>query len=188
MEEYSRAAGTFNINRGQERLRELRSLNKGRAPRKPSVFWETAKTFLLGGNSSLGSRRGRGLHLFENLRGRFAGAFALGIAELVGRYSGSGDSNMYTGSVTANSNGTFTAAIYKNIGGTRTLLGSQTVTTGTGTLTFQIVGSDLRLLFIDANGTVLGLVSVFDTSITTSGAVGIRGSNGVTFDNCFISN
>jgi hypothetical protein len=89
---------------------------------------------------------------------------------------------MYTGGVTANADGTFTAAIFSNSGGTRTLLTSAPSTTGTGQLTLEVVGHSLQLLFNDTL-----VLSVFDTHISTLGAVGIRGSNNVTFGNFFIS-
>jgi hypothetical protein len=98
-------------------------------------------------------------------------------AELVARYSGA-TGNMYTGGVTENADGTFTAAIYANIGGTRTLLASVALGSGSGRLTFRVVGNKLQLFL---NGELL--LTTYDSEITGAGLTGIRGSNGAAFDN-----
>jgi hypothetical protein len=102
------------------------------------------------------------------------------MAELIARYSGTGDANMYTGGLTANSDGTFTAAIYYvNSAGTRILLASTTVTTGTGRLTFRVIGN-MQQLYLDG---VL-LLTTYDSNLT-QGLTGIRGTNGAVVDNFF---
>lgn len=100
-----------------------------------------------------------------------------GHADLVARYSGPGDTNMYVAMLSKASASSFSARIYRNIGGTWTLLKSATVGTGTGLLRFDVMGNSLRLY---VNGSLLA--SATDTAISGAGSVGVRGLNGV-FDN-----
>ena len=100
-------------------------------------------------------------------------------AGLAARYSGPGDSNMYWGAINQSGANTFTALIYKNIGGTWTQLASQSVNSGTGILRFEVVGDSLKL-FLSNN--IVAFAN--DTSITSPGSVGIRaGGVGTTLDN-----
>jgi hypothetical protein len=113
------------------------------------------------------------------------------IAELLARYAGPGDQNMYSGGVTDNGNGSYTAAIYYNNGGTRTLLASTSFSAGTSLsddLSLDVVGGTLQLVLSDPNsGSILAQVSVANTQLTTLGAVGIRGSNGAAFSQFFVA-
>ena len=99
-------------------------------------------------------------------------------AGLAARYSGPGDSNMYWGAIGQTGANSYSALIYKNVGGVWTLLASQSVNSGTGHLAFSVIGDSLKLFL----GTTL-VASTFDSSITTPGSMGMR-SNGVgtTFD------
>lgn len=97
-------------------------------------------------------------------------------AGLVARYAGSGDKNMYLGSITA-SNGVFTAYISRNLYGVWTTLGSAKVTTATGTLNFKVVGGSLKLFL---NGQLV--VFAYDSTFT-AGSVGVRSSPSAGFAN-----
>jgi subtilisin-like proprotein convertase family protein len=101
-------------------------------------------------------------------------------AGLVTRYGGLLDSNYYLAHLFDTGSG-FKAEIYKNIGGVFTQLALGSSTSGMGTLTFKVHGSNLEL---DLNGTVL--VTAIDTSLTT-GSVGMRLSQGTTMDNFMAS-
>jgi hypothetical protein len=94
------------------------------------------------------------------------------------RYSGPGDNNQYLGMIGQDS-GRYTAYIYRNVGGNWTLLKSGSISSGSGTLKFEVEGTSLRLSF---NGTLI--LSATDSSITSAGAVGIRAWDaGATIDN-----
>jgi hypothetical protein len=98
-------------------------------------------------------------------------------AGVVARYSSKGGGSYYLGEVVA-SNGTYTAYLFKNVGGTFTQLGQPvTVGSGTGTLRLQAAGRSLKLFF---NGTLL--IHTFDGALP-SGTAGIWASNGATLDN-----
>ena len=90
-------------------------------------------------------------------------------AGLVSRYSGSGLTNMYYGSIMATSADTYTAYIYVNVNGVSTPLFSQNYTgTTTGdTLEFDVVDSSLQLF---VNGSLVGYAN---DSTFAAGAVGI---------------
>ena len=104
-------------------------------------------------------------------------------AGLVARYAGSGDQNMYVGQLVG-SGGSFTAKISKNVSGTWTDLASAAVSgTITGTLRFEVQGSELRLFFNDAF-----LIAATDTAITAAGKVGVRTNSGVSADNFAVNN
>jgi hypothetical protein len=91
------------------------------------------------------------------------------VVGLVSRYSGPLDSNYYLGQLSFNGTNV-QATIWKNIGGTYTLLTTTTTAlNGTGTLKFVTSGSSLQV-FLD---TTL-LASLTDTSITAGGSVGMR--------------
>jgi uncharacterized repeat protein (TIGR01451 family) len=91
-------------------------------------------------------------------------------AGLVARYTGPLYSNFYLAQFRDIGNGRYQAAIFKNIGGTFSLvtLGS-TTTKNAGRLQFKLKGSALE---VDLDNTVLA--SVVDTSITGPGSVGMR--------------
>ena len=90
------------------------------------------------------------------------------------------DWNMYMAGV-RNTNGVFTAEIWKNVNGTWTKLKSKTLTAaqfnGSGTVEFDLSGSTLNLL---VNGTLM--TSTTDNTFAT-GAVGMRGGKGARFSN-----
>jgi subtilisin-like proprotein convertase family protein len=88
-------------------------------------------------------------------------------AGLITRYGGPLYSNNYLGRI-VDTGSSFTTEIYKNIGGTFTLLATgATVSTGTGTLEFETVGQSLKLIY---NGALVAFA--FDGSLTT-GSVGM---------------
>lgn len=95
---------------------------------------------------------------------------------LVARYRGPADNNMYLGAL-VNRNGVFTAEIWKSVEGVWTQLASTVVSSGAGQLRFTVVGSSLSL---SLDGQIRA--SVTDSSITSAGAVGIRGTGG-SYDN-----
>jgi hypothetical protein len=97
-------------------------------------------------------------------------------AGVVARYSGTGVGNCYLGRVVRNSNGTFTAQLYRFQNGIGTLLKSASVTTGTGILRLEVVGTSLKLFFNDTLVTY-----TFDTTLST-GAAGMWASFGATLD------
>jgi hypothetical protein len=87
---------------------------------------------------------------------------------LVTRYGGPLDANYYLAQFSSTGSG-FQATIWKNIGGTYTLLTTGiTVINGTGKLEFQTKGSKLTLLLGSQQ-----LATVTDTDLT-SGSVGMR--------------
>jgi hypothetical protein len=96
---------------------------------------------------------------------------------LVARYNASPSEEMYVGSLT-NRGGIFRAEIHKFYHGSWTNLAFMPVVNGKGTLRFEVEGSDLRLLL---DGEVVAAAR--DSSITSSGAVGIRGWGTATVDN-----
>jgi hypothetical protein len=106
-------------------------------------------------------------------------------AALVARYQGPGDANYYLATINRTGN-VFTAMIDKNIKGVYTLLVSTPVPAslfnGTGTIQFEAEGPSLRLLVVKA-GTPTVIAAVADSSITTPGSVGIRGSAGAQLSN-----
>ena len=76
-------------------------------------------------------------------------------------------------------NGLYQAAIFKNIGGTFSLVAlGATTTQNAGRLTFKLTGSALEL---DLDNTVLA--RAVDTSITGPGSVGMRLSTNATMKN-----
>jgi hypothetical protein len=95
---------------------------------------------------------------------------------LMARYGGPGDQNMYWGAVVG-VNGTYTAEIWRNLNGSLTKLATANLNSGTGTLEFKAIGSDLTLSW---NGTQVATAS--DVTIATGG-IGIRGNKGTAFDN-----
>jgi hypothetical protein len=100
---------------------------------------------------------------------------------LVARYGGPGYNNFYLAQL-RETGGKFQAAIFKNIGGTFSLikLGNLSAT-GVGMLMFKVTGSNLEL---DLGGTILA--TGIDTSLTT-GSVGMRLSAGATLANFMAS-
>ncbi|MHB1034358.1 MAG: hypothetical protein ACYC35_04220 [Pirellulales bacterium] len=96
-------------------------------------------------------------------------------AGLVARYSGPADTSFYLGHM-LNTNGQYTAEIWRNVAGAWTQLSRQVVAAGTGNLAFNVVGSSLKLYW---NSALVG--SVFDTALA-GGTVGVRGGIS-TYDN-----
>jgi len=93
---------------------------------------------------------------------------------LVARYAGAGDRNMYLACL-MRSGTVIVGRIWRNSGGTWTILASGAVTAASGVLRFEVAGSSLTLLF---NG--MRVAGAFDRVIGGPGAVGIRftGSGG----------
>jgi len=98
-------------------------------------------------------------------------------AGLVARYSGPLESNMYAGFLSSVAGG-FQASIWINVGGAWTLLASSstTVSSGTGQLQFQTIGTTLNLFFQGQQ-----LVSATDSQLI-SGSVGMRMGLDATID------
>ena len=63
---------------------------------------------------------------------------------LIGRHTGTGDSNMYLAAV-GNTGASFVASLWRNVGGVWTQLTSAPVNSGTGRLRFEIVGTSLKV-------------------------------------------
>lgn len=99
-----------------------------------------------------------------------------GSAGVVARYSGVGDRNMYWGSL-ANRSGVLTAEIWRNYNGTWTRLVSKPVTSSTGLVRFEVVGSSLKLFL---NSSLVA--SATDTVLRSPGIKGIRGTANVSHD------
>jgi hypothetical protein len=99
-------------------------------------------------------------------------------AGLIARYSGPGDQNMYVASLGNVGGGVFQVSIWRNVAGTWTLLGAQSVASGSGTLRLVVSGSTLTLFF----GGVQEL-TLSDSMLSAAGAVGIRATAGATVDN-----
>jgi stage V sporulation protein SpoVS len=107
------------------------------------------------------------------------------MAGLVARYQGTGDQNLYFGGL-YNQGGTYTAKLYKNVGGSWSQLDSEAVNTSSSAaqpwaLTFQVVGPSLKLLLDTGSGSGPQLVaSAVDGSLTQAGQVGMRAYGGAT--------
>lgn len=86
---------------------------------------------------------------------------------LAARWSAGG---MYVGRIISGGNNLYFAEIFKYVGGTPTVLSSQQVSHGTGTLRFDLLGSDLRL-YLD--GQLVGAAEDSDAGISSSGGVGL---------------
>ena len=107
-------------------------------------------------------------------------------AALVARYQGAGsDASFYYGGITATGASSYSAVIYKDIGGVSTVLAStpipSSVFSGTGTFQFEVEGSSLRLIVDNSGGSPILSAQATDSSITAPGTVGIFGSAGVGF-------
>jgi hypothetical protein len=99
-------------------------------------------------------------------------------AGLVARYSGAGDRNMYYAAVAQTGANTFQARLLVNRGGVWTLLKSQAVGSGSGTLKLTVSGNSLTVSY---GGT--DLFTVINSAISAAGGVGLRLSAGATADN-----
>jgi FG-GAP-like repeat/FG-GAP repeat len=105
-----------------------------------------------------------------------------GQSGLFARYGGVGDTNMYN-AVISRVGATPVAAILKNVGGNWIVLTSVAVSTGVGTLAFDVVGSSLKLFYGPTGSTNLSLITeAFDTTFTT-GTAGFRIYKPGTIDN-----
>ena len=89
-------------------------------------------------------------------------------AGLVARYTGPGDSNMYLGQLVG-TNGSFSAAISRNVAGAWTILTQAPVATGTGTLCLEVLGNSLNLYL---NGALVA--SALDNLMQGPGLAGMR--------------
>ena len=98
-------------------------------------------------------------------------------AGLVARHTGPGDTNMYLGAL-IQSGSSVTGQIWRNVGGTWSMLASGTASSNTGLLSFSVVGDSLTL---SLGSTVL--TQVADAQITSAGTVGVRGVSGAAWDN-----
>lgn len=92
-------------------------------------------------------------------------------AGLVARYKGPGDSNMYLGELVA-VNGTYSAVLYRNIGGAWSALAQAAAPAGAGTLRLDVQGNTLKLFLSNTL-----LLSAVDNAITGPGQIGIRGGS-----------
>jgi hypothetical protein len=100
-------------------------------------------------------------------------------ADLVARYTGPLHSNFYLAQFCDIGKGLYQAAIFKNIGGTYSLVAlGATTAKNAGRLQFKLKGSALEL---DLDNTAL--VRAVDTSITGPGSVGMRLSMNATMRN-----
>jgi hypothetical protein len=98
---------------------------------------------------------------------------------LVARYSGPGDTNLYAGFLTYNPGGALTADIWRSLNGAWTLLASAPVSSSSGTLRFDVIGTSLGLYL---NGALAA--SAQDSMIAGPGSVGVRGYNpGISWTN-----
>ncbi len=89
-------------------------------------------------------------------------------AGLVARYQGPGETNFYYGRLLYLGNGVANAAIYRNVNGVWSQVGSgENVTANQGTLDFQVQGSNLTL-YLNGN-----LVATGQDSTFSAGGVGI---------------
>jgi hypothetical protein len=96
---------------------------------------------------------------------------------LVARYSGPGDTNLYAGFLTYNPGGSLTADIWRSLNGAWVQLASAPVSSSSGTLRFDVVGTSLNLYL---NGT---LAASSTDGMIASGTVGLRGYGaGVSWD------
>lgn len=100
-------------------------------------------------------------------------------AGVVARYGGPGDRSYYFAALVG-TRGRFEARIYRNFRGIWGLLTSRRVSSGTGTLTFEAVGSSLKLFFDSGSGTEL-VAAAHDTRLPT-GRVGVRATRGAKLD------
>ena len=98
-------------------------------------------------------------------------------AGLVARHTGPGDTNMYLGAL-IQSGSSVTGQIWRNVGGTWSMLASGTASSNSGLLSFSVVGDSLTL---SLGSTVL--TQVADSQITSAGTVGVRGVSGAAWDN-----
>ena len=89
-------------------------------------------------------------------------------AGLVARYTGPGDRDMYLGAL-VNTQGQYTADIWRNLDGAWTQLVSVPVASGGGTVAFRVSGS---LLELSLDGQLLA--STIDSAVSRAGSVGIR--------------
>lgn len=87
---------------------------------------------------------------------------------LVARYGGTGDRRMYAASLARVGSG-FAGRLWRNVGGAWTLLASAPVADGSGLLTFDVVGSSLKL---SLDGVLLATAR--DNAIAGPGRAGIR--------------
>lgn len=101
------------------------------------------------------------------------------IAGVVARYGGPGDRSYYFAALVGTL-GRFEARIYRNFRGIWRLLARRSVSSGTGTLTFEAVGSSLKLFFDSGSGTEL--VAAAHDAWLPAGRVGVRATRGARLD------
>ena len=100
-------------------------------------------------------------------------------AGLIARFSGAG--NHYHARIRYTGAG-FVGEIYKFAGGAWALLATSPVSTGTGTIRFEVIGTNLKLYF-GANASAQMLVAYAYDSALAAGTTGVRVSAGVALDN-----
>lgn len=93
-------------------------------------------------------------------------------AQLVARYTGPEDRNMYLGALVRES-GKNRLQIWRNQGGTWTKLRDQEVSANSGSLVFEVKGTELKLSLNGVTPAVASLV-IQDTTLSLGGSVGIR--------------
>jgi hypothetical protein len=96
---------------------------------------------------------------------------------LVARYSGPGDNNEYLANITRLGPTSFQATIYRIKGGVPTRLAIDNLTTGAGTLVFELAGPSLKLFL---NNT---LVAYAQDSALANGSAGMRTALGTSVAN-----
>lgn len=96
---------------------------------------------------------------------------------LIARYSGPGESNFYMAQLANRGAGGYRVELWRNVSGTWTMLGVQSVGVSQGTLRFELIGSSLTVAF---NGSLS--IRVVDTAITVAGGLGLRAFSSATFD------
>ncbi len=96
---------------------------------------------------------------------------------LVARYSGPADMNMYWAGI-GNVNGTYTAYLFRNVGGAWTQLATKVLSPAPSSpiaMRFEVIGDSLKF-FINNN-----LAVAANDSLLTKGSVGVRSTQGAVF-------
>lgn len=104
-------------------------------------------------------------------------------AALVARYQSNGD--FYLASL-YHTGAAFTVSLFRfrtGVGFTQLNSTATTLSSGTGTLRFELVGNSLRVYFGPSAGQLSLVASALDSSITSAGLTGIRASTNASVDN-----
>jgi hypothetical protein len=98
-------------------------------------------------------------------------------AGVLARWTGPGDQNYYEALLADTAQG-FVVSLVRSVSGTRTVLASAGVASGSGPLLLDVSGSSLTLLL---NGSVI--LSATDATLSSQGAVGVRATAGAALHN-----